>query len=44
MMTLSPIDLLQGFDSRAKRLSRPAATGGVQTWQAMTVLVGEVDA
>ena len=41
MSSLSPIDLLRTLDSRAKRLTRPAQAGGVSSWQAMTVLVGE---
>lgn len=41
MSTLSPLDLLRNLDGRARRLSRPAQAGGVNSWQAMTVLVGE---
>ncbi len=41
MSAQSPIDLLRHIDNRARRLTKPASAGGVNSWQAMTVLVGE---
>ncbi len=41
MSKQSPIDLLRHIDTRARRLVRPSSVGGVNNWQAMTVLVGE---
>lgn len=41
MSALSPMELLRSLDTRARRLDRPTQAGGVSSWQAMTVLVGE---
>lgn len=43
MSSLSPIDLLRNLDGRARKLRRPQQAGGVSSWQAMTVLIGEIE-